>query len=194
MASHEMYWAVVGTAAPVIALANAVSLGDSYRISRSFDVLPSHSSHSLRESASTTRSLARSILILGNINFINQAAVFLLALINLATGANVIWPVWFAILVEISGLLILIPISINVGRLQYSFDQIVAEFDQIEAEREKAGYADTLTEAVAQILSIVAKSSTRRLTNRPRPRGSAMQPSRQRRGSRGQRQFRRRSE
>jgi hypothetical protein len=164
MTFHETYWAVVGAAAPVIALANAVSLGDSYRIGRFFNDLLDHPNARVKETADSFKVLARSAFMLGNGNFVIQAGIFVAALISLSIGSDIIRPLWFVSALEFYGLAVLVPINITAGRLQWGYDKFEAAMGQ-------AGYTDTLTATFADILRIAAEPSvSKRDKTSPRPR------------------------
>jgi hypothetical protein len=80
MAFHETFWVVVGTAAPVIALACVVSMSDGLGSFASF-------TRSIRRVPKIRRTMLW-LAALGGINFANQGVMLFVALFSLAVGKD----------------------------------------------------------------------------------------------------------
>lgn len=117
---HEAVWVVAGTAAPVIALAEVVSLADTVRESLDFftdfmdgslerDHVPSTSRHWLYERRQRQTLWTEGI---GLFNLLLQAALLAVSLTSLAYQTNFI-PLWLAIVAAVGGLLLLAAATIG---------------------------------------------------------------------------------
>jgi hypothetical protein len=97
VAFHETFWVIAGTAAPVIALANVVSIGDSRGLIRQFTAL----SHDLDDAlgdwlyaAAFRRNLALPAwaLMASNVNFWVQAFVLCFSLLSVLDRKDMLPP------------------------------------------------------------------------------------------------------
>ena len=106
MAYHEAFWAVVGAASPVIALASIVSVSDmmnhAFEWSRYRRDRPRRAVRELTE-RSALGMLTKFSIITQATNLVLQALALLFALLSLAAAVNMI-PRWIAIVVEVLGL------------------------------------------------------------------------------------------
>jgi hypothetical protein len=106
MAYHEAFWAVVGAAAPVIALASIVSVSDmmnhAFEWSRYRRDRPRRAVRELTE-RSALGMLTKFSIITQATNLVLQALALLFALLSLAAAVNMI-PRWIAIVIEVIGL------------------------------------------------------------------------------------------
>ena len=106
MAYHEAFWAVVGAASPVIALASIVSVSDmmnhAFEWSRYRRDRPRRAVRELTE-RSALGMLTKFSIITQTTNLVLQALALLFALLSLAAAVNMI-PRWIAIVIEVIGL------------------------------------------------------------------------------------------
>ena len=106
MTYHDVFWAVVGGSAPVIALAGIVSMSDmmnqAFEWSRYTQDRPRREVRQLTE-RSALGTLAKWSIVTQVTNLALQALVFMFALLSLAAAVNVI-PPWIAIVIEVLGL------------------------------------------------------------------------------------------
>jgi hypothetical protein len=105
MAYHESFWIVVGTAAPVIALANVVTISDAMFFLRGDDV---------------GRSLG--LYNLAALNLLAQATAMVLAFMSLDGHGNVVPPA-LAIVLTAAGLVLLIFTNVIAGGLRRKRDR-----------------------------------------------------------------------
>jgi hypothetical protein len=138
VAYHETFWVAAAAAAPVIALANTVSLADASRFW--FDT------NKLLLTA--RRQIMIIILIIQScVNFLMQSAVLAIALICLSAKSDEGSPVWPVIVFLAAGLLIVLLNSISVILVRFIFsleesrgerpraNEIAADGRSYEAER-----------------------------------------------------------
>jgi hypothetical protein len=128
------FWLVAGTAAPVVALAAVVSLGDALKESASSESVALrwwraglvettvsemaakpdlstdqpgiNSLAALDEFTKDSKSLANALVVVGLFNLVLQAALLAFSLVSLLNDSNVV-PPWFAITAAVGGLLLL---------------------------------------------------------------------------------------
>ena len=115
MAFHEGFWLVAGTAAPVVALAAVVTLGETLReniasIAEAMPLLDAqvNSADRLKGSRLTTTTIraTKQLYAVGLSNVLLQAALLAVSLVSLADDANLV-PPWIAIVAAVGGLLLL---------------------------------------------------------------------------------------
>jgi hypothetical protein len=119
VALHEGFWLVAGTAAPVIALAAVVTLGETLRenIASIAEAMPlldaqSNSADRLKGDRLTTATIraTKQLYAIGLSNLLLQAALLAVSLVSLADDANLV-PPWIAIVAAVGGLLLLLAFS-----------------------------------------------------------------------------------
>jgi hypothetical protein len=105
MAFHESFWVVAGTAAPIIALANLVAIGDGWGLSESF------SPHYVKPQTEDQWKLVRKgkraafwIYFIGLCNLLVQSLIVFAALTSLEDGKNQL-PTALAVSIETVGIL-----------------------------------------------------------------------------------------
>lgn len=150
MAYYESFWVVVGTAAPVIALAAVVSSTDAGGESYGLNELVTNTAHSLRHSAEpdpvkvselkTAQTIARVLswgflLQLGNVFL--QGAALTLSLSCLAVHRNVI-PPYFGIVAVSLGMLLLAWVGLKILNAKVARIRI----QQVEGSPKKGGNGD----------------------------------------------------
>ena len=101
MAFHENFWVVTGTAAPVIALANIVAIGDFWSLRDTFIAAISHPNEELARAGIRK---AYVIYTVATVNMVIQAAMIYAALQSLSEGRNYTSP-WKASIAESLGIL-----------------------------------------------------------------------------------------
>lgn len=121
MALHTNVWIVAGTAAPVIALANVVTVSDFWGLLGAL----------ARSGAPRAESAAeRSVLLymLSGINLFAQALVMLWALLSLDWNRDVVSPIW-PIVITFIGLLLVLFTTLLASGLRWLRDQVI-HYDQ----------------------------------------------------------------
>lgn len=108
MAFHETFWVIVGAAAPVIALANVVSIGDSRGLVREFTAFSRDLDNAPGDwlyGAAVRRNLALPAwaLMASNVNFWAQAFVLCFSLLSVLDRKDVL-PPYLATVLLTSGL------------------------------------------------------------------------------------------
>lgn len=135
MAFHEGFWLVAGTAAPVVALAAVVSIGDALRegiasIAEATPLLDAQANSAGRlkgdRLTSTTTRAARRLYALGLSNLFLQAALLAVSLVSLADDANLV-PPWIAIVAAVGGLLLLAFSALGAVQLRWTRMNALAE-------------------------------------------------------------------
>ena len=119
MAFHEGFWTVAGTAAPVIAVAIVISLGELMKELSRWIIWAERIEHTPEPEMEKIRKILRTqtrytwpLEALGLINLLVQAVLTAVALVSLEDKANLV-PPWLAIAAVIAGLVLLAICSLS---------------------------------------------------------------------------------
>jgi hypothetical protein len=154
VAFPESFWITAGAAAPVIALANAVTFGDSMGVPDLVGIVkrsPSSAPPQLERAAQTGGLLLGGAALLSMLNVFAQAFALISALVSLQTSSSFCsLPV--IIIIEATGLWVLLPIALlssGANRIRTQIDEAIR---RIEDEARERTAAEQTTEIIARML------------------------------------------
>lgn len=121
MAYNEAFWVVAGTAAPVIALATVVTIGDGAASARFFTRLAASSTGSSRSDALASQGDAVLNLGLSFATLIAQATILILALVKIyyRSGPDLV-QLWTAVSLEGYSVVVLVLVTLLTARTRES--------------------------------------------------------------------------
>lgn len=171
MAFNENFWVVTATSAPVIALANVVAMGDSYKLREFFRSLEGHPNSYVRRIEAQNRRDINVSLIWALINNMAQAYAFITARINIQSRSEFPSDQALTLICECGGLLGVILLSASVSRMGHISE---STRDSIRlagyVQPGTARYANELRTADKNSISMNAKRmATIRHARHPRP-------------------------